>query len=418
MVTTHSITGNTQLEALHEHRVVRMLGDLFHANGHQLLLVGGSVRDGLTGTPCKDLDFTTDADVVTMRRLLEPLGSIWDAGAAFGTLGVALDGEVVEITSFRDEIYDDTSRKPQVTTCATLEDDLRRRDLTINAIAMDVTGTQGYLIDPFGGVDDLARGVLRTPGDPMVTMSEDPLRQVRVVRFAARTGFTVDPSLAAAILATRDRLSIVARERITGELTKLIDGGPQMLATALRLEDELGLHGTLLGAAQRIDTIEHLDATPHSAAPGTVLAVIAVPLGPTAEKYLQRLRLPSNLIARAIVLARAAQALVGADEVTQYRVIARHVTLDNVELDAVAAVAAARGHDVTSVVDAVRAVIATEPAVTAALPIDGHDLLAAGLVGRQIGHGLRAATYALYEHGTVDRDTAMHAALTSVTTRI
>lgn len=205
--------------------VLDRLSAVFEGAGHELYLVGGPVRDALLGCPSHDLDFTTSARPDEIERLLRKLSRrTWDMGREFGTIGAMVsaagDTYAVEITTFRADAYDPTSRKPVVAFGDSLDDDLRRRDFTVNAMAIRLPG-RGF-VDPFGGVVDLATGRLRTPSTPEVSFSDDPLRMLRAARFAARFGLRPDPDLVAAMTDMADRLDIVSAERVRDELSKLL----------------------------------------------------------------------------------------------------------------------------------------------------------------------------------------------------
>lgn len=205
--------------------VIDQLGHLFEEAGHRLFLVGGSVRDALLGGLGHDLDFTTSAHPDTTQALLKRFTpSTWDIGRDFGTIGaLKRDGDnewQIEITSFRADIYRSESRKPVVEFGDTLKGDLVRRDFTVNAMAVDVLTKE--FIDPYSGLQDLADGLLRTPGTPEMSFSDDPLRMMRAARFASRLGFRVAPEVVAAMESMAERISIVSAERIQAELTGLL----------------------------------------------------------------------------------------------------------------------------------------------------------------------------------------------------
>ncbi len=198
------------------------IGRLFARHGHELALVGGRVRDVLLGQqPTGDLDLTTDA---TPDQVLEIINGwadkTWTVGIAFGTVGLRKGNSFFEITTYRSEQYERTSRKPDVQYGRSLEEDLGRRDFTINAMAARLPGYE--FVDPFGGLDALLEKVLRTPGSPEQSFGDDPLRILRAARFAAKLGFTVAPEVRAAMTEQAGRLQIVSVERITSELTKLM----------------------------------------------------------------------------------------------------------------------------------------------------------------------------------------------------
>lgn len=204
---------------------VAELARLFQEAGHELALVGGTVRDaflgrGLSGDEI-DLDFTTDAKPEQTEAILAPLGkNLWDTGRRFGTIGVMLGGYVCEITTYRSDAYDGTTRKPEVQFGTSLEADLTRRDFTVNAMALRVPDL--VLVDPTGGFDDLLAGRLRTPGAPEISFGDDPLRMLRGARFRAQLGFALDPEAAAAAQRMASTLEIVAAERVQQELAKLL----------------------------------------------------------------------------------------------------------------------------------------------------------------------------------------------------
>jgi poly(A) polymerase len=201
--------------------VIDELGARFAAGGHELALVGGPVRDAMLGRLQNDLDFTTSARPEETERLLKGWAEgLWDMGRAFGTIGARKGEWQIEITTYRSESYDPDSRKPDVDFGDSIEGDLGRRDFTVNAMAVSVPGR--VFVDPYGGVVDLAHRVLRTPGRPEDSFSDDPLRMMRAARFAAQLGFTVDPSVVAAMTAMADRITIISAERVRDELVKLV----------------------------------------------------------------------------------------------------------------------------------------------------------------------------------------------------
>lgn len=201
--------------------VIDELGARFAEAGHELALVGGPVRDAMLGRRSNDLDFATSARPDDTERILRAWGDAWwDMGRNFGTIGCRKGDWVVEVTTYRSETYDRDSRKPDVNYGDTLAGDLGRRDFSVNAMAVRVPGRE--IEDPFGGVVDLAHKVLRTPGRPEDSFSDDPLRMLRAARFAAQLGFSVDPDVVRAMTEMAERLSIVSAERIRDELVKLV----------------------------------------------------------------------------------------------------------------------------------------------------------------------------------------------------
>lgn len=204
----------------------RLLGNRFADAGRELYLVGGSVRDAFLDSPTKDLDFATDARPEQIVELLEGWADgVFTVGEAFGTIGAVKGGEVYEITTFRSDVYREDSRKPRVEFSDDIETDLSRRDFTVNAMAILVSGVEDpEMIDPFHGLADLASRVLRTPMDPRVSFGDDPLRMLRLYRFVATLGFAADADAVLAVGEMRERLSIISAERIRDELNKLMVG--------------------------------------------------------------------------------------------------------------------------------------------------------------------------------------------------
>ncbi|HEY7565374.1 MAG TPA: CCA tRNA nucleotidyltransferase [Acidimicrobiia bacterium] len=193
----------------------------FEAAGHSLFLVGGSVRDAFLDRIHEDLDFTTDARPDQIRSIVADWAeAVFRVGEAFGTIGIRKGRLAAEITTFRSDVYREESRKPEVTYSDTIEEDLSRRDFTVNAIALRLPGLE--VVDPFAGLTDLAAGVLRTPIDPVISFTDDPLRMLRLFRFQATLGFSVEASAYRAVVEMGERLAIVSAERIRDELSKLL----------------------------------------------------------------------------------------------------------------------------------------------------------------------------------------------------
>jgi poly(A) polymerase len=201
------------------------LGERFTGAGHELALVGGPVRDAFLGRTPPDLDFTTSASPDETEAILKAWGSAtWDMGREFGTIGARRRAggteTTVEVTTYRADAYDGVTRKPVVAFGDSLEDDLVRRDFTVNAMALKLPSLE--FVDPHGGLDDLQAGVLRTPAAPEVSFGDDPLRMMRAVRFVAQLGLVPGPEVLAAMQAMADSISIVSAERVRDELVKLL----------------------------------------------------------------------------------------------------------------------------------------------------------------------------------------------------
>ena len=197
------------------------------AAGHELWLVGGSVRDAIMGRPTNDLDFTTDArPEQVLAATVAIAATTWTAGIEFGTVGVLVDGERCEITTYRADRYDRVTRNPEVVFGTSLVEDLQRRDFTMNAMAVRVSDDPAAreFADPFGGFADLARGLLRTPGDPVESFADDPLRILRAARFVSTLGVTVTPEVQVAMTQVAPELARITPERVQVELSKLLLG--------------------------------------------------------------------------------------------------------------------------------------------------------------------------------------------------
>ncbi|NUS74445.1 MAG: CCA tRNA nucleotidyltransferase [Corynebacteriales bacterium] len=214
------------------------LGELFAQAGHELHLVGGSVRDALLGRLGDDLDFCTSARPDIVLALLEKWADVvWTTGIDFGTVGASRRGIRVEVTTFRAEAYDRVSRNPIVKYGENLHDDLERRDFTINAMAVSVPGH--VFTDPYGGLQDVAAGIIRTPGKAEDSFHDDPLRKLRAARFASQLEFAVAEDVTAAMRAKASELSRITAERIRDEFSKLMLGKNPIVG--LRLLVDTGL---------------------------------------------------------------------------------------------------------------------------------------------------------------------------------
>ena len=199
------------------------LASLFKSAGYKLALVGGPVRDAILGRLGNDLDFTTDAHPKDCEKILNKWAdSVWDIGAAFGTVAGKKGEITVEVTTYRSESYDSSSRKPNVEFGKTIEGDLARRDFTINAMALELTTPEPTFIDLFNGVADLQNKLIKTPGKAEESFSDDPLRMMRAARFMSQLNFEIDPSVLVAINSMATRLEIISFERIRDEFIKIL----------------------------------------------------------------------------------------------------------------------------------------------------------------------------------------------------
>lgn len=201
--------------------LLAQLGTLFEAAGYELALVGGPVRDAILGRVAPDLDFTTSASPDEILKLVKPISkATWDIGREFGTIAAQIGEEKVEITTYRADSYDPESRKPTVAFGDNLEDDLVRRDFTVNAMALRLPSMT--FVDPHQGLKDLMDEVLKTPSRPEISFSDDPLRMMRAARFASQLGFEIEPETFDAMREMASRIEIISKERVRDELTKLM----------------------------------------------------------------------------------------------------------------------------------------------------------------------------------------------------
>ncbi len=310
------------------------LVDSFTAAGYRLYLVGGAVRDllvatssdpaadpGVTGRSVTgaeldqfDLDFTTEAVPSEITRLVDRHASaVWTQGERFGTIGAKIGSRLVEITTHRAEAYDASSRKPAVTFGLSIDDDLARRDFTINAIAASLP--DGGLVDPFGGRAALAAGVLETPLEPDVSFTDDPLRMLRAARFLARFHLTPAPELVAAATDGAPRLAIVSAERVQAELEKqLTVSRPE---PGFGFLDRTGVLDHVVPELSSVAPRDRAEALALVAAPGSPLvrrAGLLLPLGTAgAAGMLRRLRYGRADTTDTTLLLEAAEAVLGGD---------------------------------------------------------------------------------------------------------
>ena len=216
------------------------LASAFKEAGFKLALVGGPVRDAILGRLGNDLDFTTNANPKDCEKILNKWAdSVWDVGAAFGTIAGKKGEVTVEITTYRSESYKADSRKPVVEFGDNIEADLARRDFTINAMALELTTEKPTFIDLFNGVSDLQNKLIKTPGKPEDSFSDDPLRMMRAARFMSQLDFTVDPAVIAAMKSMAKRLEIISSERIREEFIKTVMGQKPKLGITLLVETGL-----------------------------------------------------------------------------------------------------------------------------------------------------------------------------------
>jgi poly(A) polymerase len=232
------------------------LGRRFTEAGFELALVGGPVRDAFLGRKAPDLDFATTATPDEIIRVLKGyVDTHWDIGREFGTIGARIGEDTVEITTYRADKYDPSSRKPEVAFGTNLEDDLFRRDFTINSMALRLP--EKTFVDPFNGLTDLLEGVIRTPGAPEVSFGDDPLRMMRATRFASQLGFEIEPATFEAMTAMADRIEIISAERVHDEFVKLMLGEHPRLGLEALVDSGLAERVLPELPALRLEVDEH-----------------------------------------------------------------------------------------------------------------------------------------------------------------
>lgn len=212
-------------ETLHRNHIFKLIASCAQQMGIEAYVIGGFVRDLLVRRPSKDIDIVCIGNGIELaQRVARKSGQETNVSffKNFGTAMLRLDEWEVEFVGARKESYQRDSRKPIVEN-GTIEDDQNRRDFTINALALSLNENNfGDLIDPFNGLQDLKRKIIRTPLDPKITFSDDPLRMMRAIRFASQLSFDIAPDTFEAIIADKERIEIVSMERITEELNKII----------------------------------------------------------------------------------------------------------------------------------------------------------------------------------------------------
>ena len=231
----------TLLKLVENNSFLSTLSSLYHGNGFELYLVGGAVRDGILDIPTNDFDFTTNATPDESIELLKKNNyKTTEVGKAFGTIELYDQERVVHITTFRKDTYETDSRNPEIEKASDLVTDLSRRDFTINSIAYSLETNE--LIDPFSGLKDLASGTISTPDDPIISFSDDPLRMLRVCRFASTHGFSPDNETYIAMKENIERIKIITKERIRDEINKLLVGKNPSMGIRTLVESGLSLY--------------------------------------------------------------------------------------------------------------------------------------------------------------------------------
>lgn len=374
-------------------------------------LVGGLVRDLASGMDPKDIDITSALTPSEFRAAVTGVTkqagvSVFDVGEEHGTTGISFlrsDGTRVEIehTTHRTETYEPGSRTPTVGFGASLEDDLARRDFTINAVAVDVM--TGEVVDPFGGLNDLDARTLRTPADPVRTFTEDPLRISRLVRFAAVRDFDIDRDTAVAASLVSPELANVSAERKRDELVKVADAGMAATARALAVCDALGLRQDVFcGLGDRASAFDFVELELRDRS--DVLAALSYRSsdGPGAMTGLKFTNAERGDAEQA---ASAARYLTTDTDPVSFRRFLRRNGAETVGRAARIRVGDRFSSDDRSKVE--RALGDNEGFDVQPLPVDGRDALAAGLKGPAVGARLAAVEAAMCEDPGLSRRDAL-----------
>ena len=228
----------TLINRIEENPFLMELSSLFNDNQFSFYLVGGAVRDFILDIDTKDFDFTTNATPEESKKLLEENNyKTTNIGIKYGTIETAVEDLTVHITQFRSDVYNKNSRKPEITDSKDINEDLIRRDFTVNAIAFDIE--QNELIDPYNGLKDLSEGKLKTPDNPNQSFSDDPLRMIRLCRFISTHGFVPDNETFKSIQQNIERVEIVSKERIRDEFSKLVTGDNVAMGIQALVESNL-----------------------------------------------------------------------------------------------------------------------------------------------------------------------------------
>lgn len=244
--------------------VFRRIGEIADRLGREVYVVGGYVRDLLLGIESKDIDFVTVGSGIELAKAVAAdfgRRSRLSVFATYGTAQVRVGKLELEFVGARKESYRRDSRNPIVED-GTLEDDISRRDFTVNAMAICLNASRfGELVDRFNGIDDLKAGIIRTPLDPDITFSDDPLRMMRAIRFATRLGFRIDQSTFKAISRNRERIEIITRERINDELSKIMR--TRTPSVGFRLLDMSGLLPLIFPEVAALKGVETREGRGH-----------------------------------------------------------------------------------------------------------------------------------------------------------
>lgn len=374
------------------------LGRCFDRAGIEAFLVGGGVLDVLDGRAVRDLDVAAGAPIEVLTRVLATVGTVIDTGSEFGTVTVVIDdGDErvpVEVTRFRAETYTSDSRNPTVEAVEDPVEDFARRDFTVNAIGLRLgADIDDRLFDPFDGVGDLERRILRSVGDAADRFSEDPLRIIRFFRIAATKNFDLDPVTAAAVPVVAGRLSIIARERMTAEARKLLAGPAGRFRFGIEAAVAAGVADNWFAGF----AVDELGVRADVTSPIARLAAVAA-TGSQFQRGLAALTFGRTEITEASAALAVVDAVFGGDVVAVRDAVAK------ASVDVCAAAREICVVDGTCVgllddAESIREILVAGPAVT------GNDLIEAGFKpGPEFGKRLGAARACFLADPTVSRE--------------
>ncbi len=388
---------------------VGALAHKFVSAGYKFYLVGGVVRDLLLGKLNDDIDVTTSAEPEIIVELVTGWAdAIWDQGAKFGTIGIRKNSQIIEITTHRSENYVSNSRKPSVQFSKVIEDDLSRRDFTVNSMAIKLPDWE--LIDPFGGQLDLEHKVLRTPLDPEVSFSDDPLRMLRAARFMAGYQLVPGIDLIAAVELLRDRISIVSKERVIEELKKLLK--VQAPRKGLLFLEQTGVLGLVIEGYNGLVPVPELagnDSSHDLALSWATLLYPIVTSGEQARVLLVDMRASSNLAKKVGRVIEATHQISSIGEATEPNVRRVLFFWGDEFPEALAVLKTFKKIPSQRLLSVFNQVIELEGSRGPQSPLDGNEIM--GIVGHGpiVGRAINYLTALIFQVGLISRQEAIKA---------
>ena len=388
---------------------VGALAHKFDSAGYKFYLVGGVVRDLLLGKLSNDIDVTTDAEPAVIVKLVTGWAdAIWDQGARFGTIGIRKNSQIIEITTHRSENYVTNSRKPSVQFSNLIEDDLSRRDFTVNSMAIKIP--EWELIDPFGGQFDLEIKVLRTPLDPEVSFSDDPLRMLRAARFMAGYQLVPGVDLIDAVEQLRDRISIVSKERVIDELKKLLK--VETPTKGLLFLKQTGLLDIVIEGYDGVVSVPELTGNDSSDEWSLSWATLLYPIvtsGEQARVLLGDMRASNNLAKKVGRVIDATHQIYSMDEATDANVRRILFFWGDEFPEALLVLKAFKKTPSRDLLGVFTQIIESEGNSGAQSPLDGNEIM--GIVGGGpiVGRAINFLNELVFEVGLISREDAIKA---------